>query len=130
MARNSVFWAQVQVWDVEQAGSDPVLRLSDGIDGQIAGLSWDSSSQLLAAATGSEVQAWDIVAAKEGRLDSGYVCIGFEMGAKVSCLAFQPDGPLLVGGGCMGRADAFTAALGACCMACGTCWMNWIAVRE
>lgn len=37
----------------------------------------------------------DVLSPKDGQIES-YVCIGFEQGAIVTCLAFQPSGPLLV----------------------------------
>jgi hypothetical protein len=85
------------VWDTQLAdAADPALCITEGIDGPVAGLSWDSSSRLLAAAVGSEALVWDAAAAKEGRVETSYVCIGFEQGARVTCLAFQPNGTLLV----------------------------------
>ncbi|KAI8469816.1 MAG: hypothetical protein J3K34DRAFT_521841 [Monoraphidium minutum] len=87
----------VQVWDVQQEGSmDPLLVISEGLgDGAVARLSWDEGSRLLAAAAGGEVLVWDVAGAKEGRVESSFVCAGFEGGARVTCLAFQPNGKLL-----------------------------------
>ena len=110
---------------------DPVLCISEGIDGKVSCLSWDSSSKLLAAAVGSEALVWDVAGAKEGRPDSSYVLIGFEQGSCVSCLAFQPNGTLLVRARANARprplacllwpllvARALGAALASCLPAC------------
>lgn len=37
----------------------------------------------------------DVLDIHDGKIES-YVCIGFNQGAKVTCLAFQPSGTLLV----------------------------------
>ena len=37
----------------------------------------------------------DVLDIKDGKIES-YVCIGFNQGAQVTCLAFQPSGTLLV----------------------------------
>jgi hypothetical protein len=76
---------------------DPVLVIADGLAGPAAALSWDAASRLLAAAVGGEARVWDVAAAKEGGAEGAVVCGGFGEGARVSCLAFQPDGALLVG---------------------------------
>jgi len=41
----------------------------------------------------------DVSAVKDGKVES-YVCMGYEQGARVTCLAFEAAGSLLVGGEC------------------------------
>lgn len=103
---------QVQVWDAQQEGSmDPLLVISEGLgDAGITKLSWDASSALLAAAAGGEVLVWDVAGAKEGRVESSFACGGFAPGARVTCLAFQPSGALMVSGACAARAGAGCSA--------------------
>jgi hypothetical protein len=88
---------QLQIWETEREdGVDPVVVISDGLDAPAAALSWDAAGRLLAAAAGSEALVWDVAAAKEGRADTNYACVGFEEGAAVTAVAFQPNGTLLV----------------------------------
>lgn len=103
---------QVQVWDTQREGSmDPFLVISEGVDGPVAALSWDASSRLLAAAVGSEALVWEVPGAKEGQPEASYVCIGFEQGSRITCLAFQHNGTLLV------RQALFLGAAGCVCTA-------------
>ncbi|KAF6253286.1 hypothetical protein COO60DRAFT_431878 [Scenedesmus sp. NREL 46B-D3] len=91
---------QVQVWDIKQQqdslqpSMDPILKISEGIEGKLERLSWDATSKLLAAAAGNDVLVWDISAVKDGKVES-FVCMGYEQGARVTCLAFQASGSLL-----------------------------------
>lgn len=39
----------------------------------------------------------DVLDVQDGKIES-YVCMGFNSGAQVTCLAFQPSGTLLVSG--------------------------------
>eukprot|EP00882_Tetradesmus_deserticola_P021798 GHRQ01023599.1.p1 GENE.GHRQ01023599.1~~GHRQ01023599.1.p1 ORF type:complete len:180 (+),score=91.15 GHRQ01023599.1:806-1345(+) len=54
----------VQVWDIKQQqdsmqpSMDPILKISEGIEGKIERLSWDCTSKLLAAAAGNDVLVW------------------------------------------------------------------------
>jgi hypothetical protein len=41
------------------------------------------------------VSCRDISAVKDGKVES-FVCMGYEQGARVTCLAFQSSGSLLV----------------------------------
>jgi hypothetical protein len=41
----------------------------------------------------------DVSAVKDGKVES-YVCMGYEQGARVTCLAFEAAGSLLVSGEC------------------------------
>ncbi|KAI8463069.1 MAG: quinon protein alcohol dehydrogenase-like superfamily [Monoraphidium minutum] len=85
----------VQVWDTQQEAPDPALVITEGIDSAAGCLSWDAGSRLLSAAVGSEALVWDVSSVEEGRVESSYVCIGFEVGAAVTRVAFQPNGTLL-----------------------------------
>lgn len=55
---------QVQVWDTQSSNSgqqqtmDPMLKISEGIEGNVERLSWDSTSKLLAAAVNNDVLVW------------------------------------------------------------------------
>jgi hypothetical protein len=94
---------QVQVWDTQQEAPDPLLVITEGVDAPPAALSWDAAGRLLAAAVGGEALVWDILSAQEGRAEGSCVCGGFEPGARVTRVAFQPNGTLLVS---MGPAGA------------------------
>ncbi|GBF93927.1 hypothetical protein Rsub_06176 [Raphidocelis subcapitata] len=101
----------IQIWDTQQEGSmDPFLVISEGIDGPVAALSWDASSRLLAAAIGSEALVWDVPGSKEGQAEASYVCIGFEQGTAITCLAFQPNGTLLAAAADNGLCLVFDSA--------------------
>lgn len=55
---------QVQVWDMQTSNSgqqqtmDPMLKIAEGIEGNVERLSWDSTSKLLAAAVNNDVIVW------------------------------------------------------------------------
>lgn len=103
----------VQVWDTrqEEGSADPVLCISDGIEALPTSLSWDASGKLLAAAIGGEVLVWDVSAAKEGKADTSYVCIGFERGTSVSHVSFEPGGTHLAAAADNGLCLIFDSAI-------------------
>ncbi|GBF87813.1 hypothetical protein Rsub_00524 [Raphidocelis subcapitata] len=102
----------VQVWDAQHldGGADPELVISEGVDGPVAALSWDAAGRLLAAAVGGEALVWEVSGAKEGRPDASYACIGFEQGAAITALAFQPNGTLLAAAADNGLCLVFDSA--------------------
>jgi hypothetical protein len=60
----------------------------------------------------------DISAVKDGKVES-FVCMGYEQGARVTCLAFQSAGSLLVSGATQGNSLPQQRRLR--CVRCSSC---------
>ncbi|CAD7703434.1 unnamed protein product [Ostreobium quekettii] len=92
----------VQIWNLENDEDHSLVSvkgIQNTYDAEVGCLAWDESGSFLATAGGSEVIVWDMGNSasdpRDGK-DDYIVCIGHEKKSKITALAFQPSGKLLV----------------------------------